>query len=53
MKSEMETRFEKNYELIKAISNTYESNHDNFKIFKNLNINIPSKEETIYVKKTI
>jgi hypothetical protein len=50
MKSEMETRFEENDELIKAISNINQINYDNFKILKVLNINIPSKEETICVK---
>lgn len=39
----METRFEKNYELIKAISNVFQLNYDDFKVFEDLNINIPSK----------
>jgi len=50
IKSEMETRFEKNDELIKAVSNIYELNYDDFKIFNDLKINIPSKEEIICVK---
>ncbi|KAL4122264.1 hypothetical protein QTP88_014630 [Uroleucon formosanum] len=50
IKSEMETPFEKNDELIKAVSNIYELNYDDFKIFNDLKINIPSKEEIICVK---
>jgi hypothetical protein len=34
----METRFQKNDEFIKTVlSNIYELNYDNFKIFKDLN----------------
>lgn len=36
--------------LLKLVSNIYELNHDGFKIFDDLNINIPSKKETICVK---
>jgi hypothetical protein len=49
MKFEMETRFEKNDKLIKAISNIFELNYDNFKIFKD----ILKKKETICVKNYI
>jgi len=33
----METRFEKNYEFIKAVSNIFELNYDDIKIFNDLN----------------
>jgi len=46
----MEIRFDKNDELIKAVSNIYKLNYDDFKIFNDLKINIPSKEEIICVK---
>lgn len=46
----METRLEKNDELIKAIFHIFQLNYNNFKVFNDLNINIPSKEEIICVK---
>jgi len=48
--SEMELDLKKNYELIKDISNISQLNYDDFKVFKDLNINIPLKEEIICVK---
>lgn len=48
--SVMELDLKKNYELIKDISNISQLNYDDFKVFKDLNINIPLKEEIICVK---
>lgn len=48
MKSEMKTHFENNDNLIKA--NVFELNYSDFETRKDLNINIPLKEEMICIK---